>query len=255
MITDRTYMLLPSAVTLTSSSAQAVAPVTNLLTDEPAMVWRSTSTTATITFTTIAAIDTIALIGCNLRSTDTVRVRAGTTSAVTGYDSTALPAWSGAKADWLTAKSILRLSAPLTYTYWQIDIAAPSHPAGYVEVQRLAVGTALTHIGVEANCELQFLDQSTITQGAAWQSYEKYPVVPAWKVSFPMITDTTFMTTWFNFLGLAGQTRGILFVPDAQTPGYLQNMAVFGTFSSSNTGKHPLHDIWSLEMSIRAKAP
>lgn len=151
--------VLAANATLTASTTAGSLAVTNLLTDLKSDVWRSTSTSATLTVTW-TALQSLAFVGlpfCNLTPTATVRVRlysdtAGTalvldTGAVlaaqqemTGYTDVGMPSFGvnnfgygggNYAALWFTATNARRLV---------VDIVDSSNASGYVEAARLVCG-------------------------------------------------------------------------------------------------------------------
>lgn len=145
--------------TLTASSEAGSLVVTNLLTELKSEVWRSTSTTAsiTVTWTSLKAISFVGLPFCNLTPTATVRVRlysdtAGTTLVLDTGAIAACPAQmlnsmdvglptpgvnnfgygGGNYADlWFTQTNARRMV---------VDIVDTSNTSGYVECARLVCG-------------------------------------------------------------------------------------------------------------------
>lgn len=151
--------VLAAYTSLTASTTAGSLAVTNLLTDIKSEVWRSTSTTASITVTW-TALQQLAFVGlpfCNLTPTATVRVRlysdtAGTTLVLDtgtvlaaqvqmfGYADFGMPAFGvnnfgyggGNYAEvWFTPTNARRLV---------VDIVDSSNTSGYIEAARLVCG-------------------------------------------------------------------------------------------------------------------
>ncbi len=141
---------LSDAATLVASTAVATLPVTNLQTIQPKRKWRSSGVTEYITIdfgTAGAACTGMALIGHNLTSAATLRIRAKATSDVTvspTVDTTALTAWpaTGKTADtyWPQYLSWLAWVNASALRYWRLDIADAANPAGYLEAGRFMLG-------------------------------------------------------------------------------------------------------------------
>lgn len=151
--------VLEAYSTLTASSTAGNLVVTNLLTDLKSEVWRSTSTSATltVTWTNLKALSFVGLPFCNLTPTATVRVRlysdtAGTTlvldtgaiacapaqminSSDAGMPSPGVNTFGyggGIYADlWFAQTNARRLV---------VDIVDTSNASGYVECARLVCG-------------------------------------------------------------------------------------------------------------------
>lgn len=139
------------AATLAASSEVSTLPATNLQTMQPKKKWRSSSALTpylTLDFGAVgAACNGLALIGHNLTSAATIRVRGKATSDVTvspTVDTTALSAWpaTGKPADayWPQYLSWLAWSNGTALRYWRVDLADGANPAGYLEAGRLMLG-------------------------------------------------------------------------------------------------------------------
>ncbi len=152
--------VLPAYATLTASTTAGSLVVTNLLTDLKSDVWRSTSTSATLTatWTNLKPIAFVGLPFCNLTPTATVRVRlysdtAGTAlvldtgaqlccpAQMINYNQTGMPEigvnnfgyGGGNYADlWFTQTNARRLV---------VDIVDTNNASGYVECAKLFCGT------------------------------------------------------------------------------------------------------------------
>lgn len=121
----------------------------NLQSMQPRKKWRSNGTTefVTIDMGSAVACNGLALIGHNLTSAATLRVRGattagGVTSAPT-VDTTAVSAWpvtgKPADANWPQYLSWVSWNSA-TLRYWQLDIADAGNAAGYLEAGRLMLG-------------------------------------------------------------------------------------------------------------------
>lgn len=167
--------------TLTASSTAGSLVVSNMLSDIKSAVWRSTSTTATITATwavgeTIAGV---ALPFCNLTSGATIRVRGYTNVADSspifdtgviyaapsgilglfgwGPDSLGVNAYSYGGGTYGRAW----ISNPANVKKLVIDLVDTSNLAGYIEVSRLVVGPYWEpKIGAEQGATLTVVDTS-----------------------------------------------------------------------------------------------
>lgn len=141
---------LSDAATLAASSQVSTLPVANLQNMQPKKKWRSSGTTEYITLdfgAAGAALNSLALIGHNLTSAATLRVRGKATSDVTvspTVDTTALSAWpaTGKPSDsyWNHFLSWLEWSNTTALRYWRLDIADAGNAAGYLQAGRLMAG-------------------------------------------------------------------------------------------------------------------
>ncbi|MGK2911223.1 MAG: hypothetical protein ACSLE1_15690 [Sphingobium sp.] len=211
-----------------------------------------------IVATNSQAWDTVALIGSNLRATDTIRIRSANSAAATSatplYDSGTNAAWTAPKPSLATAKSILKLPAARTDAFIRIDITATGHPAGYVQAQRLLFGKAITTDGVDASYEIGFEDQSVPYSGPGWQAFDEYPVLMTAKAKMSWLSDLAFRADWADFLQVVGQKKAFLFVPFVEAPDRIQTEAMFATITSKVSVPRPNSDNWIVELAMRSLA-
>lgn len=136
----------PYTATITATTAATSMPASNLNKVQPSDVWRSTDLTGEyieIDLGSAKAVDLIALMFTNFTSAATWRVQAGTTTAYSNYDSTAVTAWAGATQNVDRPHAMLYLAAAQTYRYWKITLTDAANPAGYFEAGRVILADAL----------------------------------------------------------------------------------------------------------------
>lgn len=239
-----------------TSPAPLAGSVANVAIDPPGLIWRFGLTTPYLIVDLGAgtlSYDTVAIVGSNLRSTDTIQVRTGATNTgVGGYAGTATAAWSGYKADTETAITVIRLGTARTERYVRIDFVATGHPDTWVQFQRLVVGKSVLTMGTDFNAEMGFEDSSVITSGPGYRSVDEYPVVTSWKISTGWISEASWRSDWYPMLQSAGSRRGILFVPD-DTTNYQTDM-IFGPITSKASGKAEFYNAWRFEGTITSLA-
>ena len=252
---------LASSIASTSGDA-TTSPASNLLTTQPTLVWRSanlTSVALVFSLPVAASVDTLGLLFSNLRSTDTVRWRAGATAAATSgttplYDSGLLPAYSGLLSAPHRAKSITSMTTPVAAQFWRVDISAPSHPAGFVSAGNVIIGKRLSMGGaaggMDWNCEFSWTDLSTVTTTAGYTTVQSFSKLPGWKVTNSWITDADWNTNYNPFFGTVGNSVPVLFVPDPSSA-YIQNQAIFGRITSGPwSGSIASLDAWTCDTQI-----
>lgn len=251
----------PLDFTVYSANQNTIAPASNANLDEPGLVWRSnnlTSVTIILDMGTSASYDTVAIIGTNLRATDTVEIDTGTTNTGTGsYNGSATAAWSGTLPESSTAKAIFKLPATRTERYVKLTFVATSHPDGYVQAQRIVIGKALSltnGAGVDLQHEVGFLDQSVPYTGAGWRSYDRYATLPSLKLTVSMIGDSDWRTSWFGFLQTVGQNKGILVVPNDAIAANWQAEAIFGSITDKVNAQAVGYDMRRTDLTITAFA-
>lgn len=262
------YFCTPLTVALgTVPSANAANPGSNMLNDEPDLVWRSATGTTSTHITIDAssqAVDVVALLFTNLRSTDTIRVRGytsqanatagGATGLVAGSDSGTVVAYTGAAGH--STKTVVKYSAPISAAFWRIDITATGHSDGYIEVARLLLGSSVElGVGMDQRAARMIDDRSVVYSGPGYDDVDEYPSLPGWRVTFSWVSDTTWRDTFFPFLVTAGLKKCVLFVPEPDFPAYAQNEIVYGRFRDKIEGEHPTHNGWTCELTIFSIAP
>jgi len=208
----------PQQVTYQTSSTLTVAEPKNLSNDEPGMVWRSSGLSGVyVVFKTEGKpIDTIALIGNNLRATDTIRIRMGSSVAdvngVPAFDQT-YPAWQGI-APIKDAISFVLLDSPVTQNYIRIDFTSPGNPAGYVEVCRLLIGTRVEYDGFDIGREETIDDTSGIDDQYGAVTIEEYRIRQQFKFSVSNIKDADYYEKWQPFLMSVGTSKFFLLLEE-----------------------------------------
>lgn len=254
-----TILVAPLAFASLPASEQLVAPATNLLYDEPGRVWRSNGLTTVYLKAQLdgSAWDTVALVGSNLRSSDTIRIRAGASaSAVDGTSGLTVDqtfsAWSGT-APTAGALSFKLLSSAVTSPFVRIDITSTGNPAGYVQASRLVIGKRVVTDGVSIGAEQTFEDMSSIEEGLGYTTVDRYGVRIGWKVTLEGIKDAAYYGTWFPFLRDVGRSKAFVFIPD-DSVSYIQSQAIFGRVTSSAKGTSPVADYNNVELSLLSVA-
>ncbi|MEK7454742.1 MAG: hypothetical protein AABZ76_07440 [Pseudomonadota bacterium] len=225
-----------------STGASPTAPVSNMgLYDWSNMTYRSTSLTAgfTVLSTCATPIDCVALVGTNLRQYDAVRIRIGATQAAAEGEGTALvdiqmPAWSGVKTDIKAPMTVLLLPQAVQGKYVRVDVTATGHPAGYVEIGSLVVGSAVREEGVGTGAELSINDPSSIISNAGFNFADRFPVGQSYKASFPYVTERSLRAQWHPMLAKAGNTKPVLFVPNYELKANVNLLRDSQTMASAN---------------------
>jgi hypothetical protein len=246
----------PEAFTVQSADQSSLQPASNLAQDHAGFLWSmaTASTTATITlFGSGQSIDTIALVGSNLTSADTVRYRVATTQAglSSATYSTAVPAFTGTLGEGFSAKTVIKLASPIAFGWMQIFINIAS--SRIVTAQRLVIGRAIVAAGIDVGAEQGFEDRSVMMSGAGWTGVQEFVVVPSWKVGVSWISKALWRSDWQPFHLWSGQKKAFLFVPAIEDPH--PHDIIFGRSTSQAKGENPGADVFNLELNITALAP
>lgn len=254
----------PLPLTVVSSLSTGTNPLSFALTDEPNLVWRSTTTTtyALVDAGTSASYDTIALVGTNLLASDTVTITCGTgqdgSGNITGstYTSGAVSAWTGSLPSGSRAKAVFKLPATQTARYIKIAVTTAA-PVGYLECQRIVIGRALAMTGlagVDLGFEQTFIDTSVAYSGDGWSSFDQYPVLHQMKLTASFIADADWRSDWFGFFQSVGKFAAFLVVPDDTQPTNWQSEVIFGRLVSEAQTAQTTYGIRKTEMTIRSLA-
>lgn len=245
----------PLRFTVVAANQRTIAPAINMNQDEPGMVYRSADLNTVYFKVQLdgSTWDTFSLVGSNLRSGDTIRIRAGTTSAAvdgtTGLSAdVTFQAWSGS-APTNGALSFRLLGTAITSPFVRIDITSTGNPAGYVQASRLVIGKRVVTDGVSIGAKQTFEDMSVIEEGPGYTTVDEYGVRIGWKVTLEGISDADFNTNWFPFLRAVGRKKGFVFIPDDSSP-YVQTQAVYGRMNNVASGESPVADYNNVELSI-----
>lgn len=246
------FLVAPLPFSVVSASATSAGSTAYTNNDVPGLVWRSGTTTTIVLDLGGQAYDTIALIGTNLRTTDMVAIQTGTGTGGTGsYASGNIAAYTGFKPPLSLTKTICRIP-PRSERYVSITISATNHPDGYVELQRIVVGKAISFSGVETGARFGFNDQSVITQGPGYRSVDEYPSFATCKISTGWITDLSWRTEWYPALQYVGNRKSVLFVLEETQPDRWQTDSIFGPIVTKAEGEALHFDAYRLEMVIEA---
>lgn len=134
---DFSWVNAVDTATFVAASEVATLPSANLAEPRFGRIWRSLTTTpsVTITFAGATVINVLALAGCTLASTDQIRHRL--------YNGASLLLDVTENCGVLTGYGlhVHLLASPLTVTSWKIDITATSRAAaGYCDIARAWAG-------------------------------------------------------------------------------------------------------------------
>lgn len=241
------------AITINSASEQTTAPAANLAITLPGMIWRSADLNGVMLMARVSgAWDTLALIGSNLRATDTIRVRAAADQAdvlnAPAIDQT-FAAWSGVSPQ-AGAVSLLTLPRSKNNPWVRVDITSTGNPDGFVEAQRLIIGKRVENPGLDIGFERTYEDTSAIESGPV-DAITRYNVRIGWKLSISGMDQDSFEREWHPFARNVGQSRDFLFVEDTN-PAYLQNRAAVCRFTGSAKGSASASDFWMVDAQIKS---
>lgn len=243
-------LVRPLNFAVVDASETAIAPALNARNDEAGLVWQTDAAAPYAVLDMFGkTYDTVALIGCTNAGNE-INIRTGTTEDGTGrfyqaVSNTNQPVGS-------TKKFIAKLPQMRGDRYVRIDLPDASDS---FTAQRIVVGKALDMnalAGVEYGAEQTFVDQSIAYSGAGWESFEELPVLMQWKVSISFVNDAVWRESWVPFFNQVGKHKGVLFVPDADSPQTWQNDAIFGRIRNEASAKVVGYDARTIEIIVRS---
>jgi len=247
-----TIFCTPQAFTMSAGSQQATATISNAGTDHPAQVWRSNGLAGVFATLQTAGktIDTLALMGTNIRSTDTVRFRGSNSADMSAllFDTT-VQGWTGA-APARGATTLLAMANSYAPAFVRIDISSSGNPDGYVEVQRIVIGKRVQTDGINIGCDHMFEDSSINEEINGYTVSDALRMRDSWKVTMNNIKETDYWTTWYSFLRGVGSTAGFLFVPDTD-PTLMQNQTILARVSSSAKGNYQSGELIAIDLNLK----
>jgi hypothetical protein len=250
-----TILCAPLKLAASAANQNAIYPAGNLALDYPSMVWRSSNLSAVYCRFEILAgsWDTVCLYGTNLRPSDTVRIRAGSSATGTtsspSFDSGNRPAFSG-QASANSNMVLIDVGSLRTERFVRIDISSSGNPSGYVEASRLIIGQKVEEQGVDWGAEQSFEDPSEVSEYRGFSTVDAYPTKAAWKFSITGITPQQYATNWVPLLRANGTKSGVLFVPDTDSE-FVQDEAVFGRMITAGKGQAVSSSEYKVDLTIK----
>lgn len=259
------------SASLTASTAASGLPATNLQRDQKGLVWRSTSTTATLTATwsTAQTLSGVVLPFCNLSAAATIRVRVytntGDTTPVRDTGTVSARAfapgdiWGGAAPTSVNSYSFGGGSyARCWFTSavgrkLEITLTDSGNTSGYLEAGRLVAGaywapTYNTNFGVS----IGYSDTSTQTRTEAGNLVSVIkPIHRTMSFDLQWLTDTDRVRMLSILRG--NGLRKPLFVsvfPEDTDAAKEQNYQLYGKMPSLSSITHPLYTIYSTSLSL-----
>lgn len=203
-------------------------------------------------------VDVVAGLWTNLRSTDKVRIQAGTGPGLADlYDSGEINAWYSTKKVTGAAKSLKILPTPVSARYWRFAILPKTtdHPDGFVELSRIFLGERI-NFGLDYTT-LDLLDDD---RGIVDRSDYGEDMEDARRVSFGWRPRYRFgsqaeMLTAHRLLTMRGTTKPVLFGPmDAATTDDAMDLLAFGKLRSAAKTSSVVYDIWEMSFEIYSEA-
>lgn len=252
--------LTSSMVTGTAVTAGSLA---NLVSNRVGLVarWSSAAGTKTINIDLGSAktVGVVAALWSNLRSTDKVRIKAGTSSGGSQtYDSGEIGAWySTVKKTSAGTKSMLVLPSPISARYWTIELIVKTSalPEGYTELSRIFLGER-----IEFSVDYTTIDMLDDDRGGVDRSDYGEDIEDVRRVSFGWRPRWRYgsqaeMLSAHRLLVMRGSTKPILFCPmTADIAADAQDLIAFGKLRSPARTASAVYDIWEMSFEIYSEA-
>jgi hypothetical protein len=227
------YINLVDTGTVTAASESSTLPSTNLKDKRVSKPWRALATTTSVScdFGSAVAVRVVAMLGCNLSSTDTWRIRLSAVSAGAGelLDTGAIA--SGVQAGY--EQAVYLLAASVNARYLKIDIVATSRASiGTFDVGRLWAGSVWAPtIGIVIPWDEGWVDLSEAPRArrSGVRFNDEGAQYRTMNVSFEDLSDAERLTA-LAIDQAVGKQDQVLFIPDSTAA--LATSAIMGRMPS-----------------------
>ncbi len=234
------YMAHPEisdAATLTASTSLGDMNIINVQRKALGKVYRTSDLAAQIAFDlgTAKAINFCAIIAHNGSAAGTVRIKAGTTSAVSDFDSGALSLITGSDLGY-SENSFANVFAAQTYRYWRLEFSDPTNAAGYLQIGRVYLSNAFTpetNINYELEEGFTDLSRNARTLDGGVVSVERDPYRFA-QYEMEFLSKDEVFGSLYEFDRLRGKKKDVVFVPDMDETTHFQRRLIYGIFQEMN---------------------
>lgn len=242
-------------VVLSASSSVIFMPVSELRTVHVGRKWRGDGGNTETVFVDLGSaqsLDTIALMGTNLMTTGTTRVRASATDPLVTsallYDSGDLVG----EVDESYGYLVTLLDAPVSARYVRIDLTQGG--VDYIEAGRLFIGLRSSfEVNADYGWSYAWVDPSRVTKSIAGQSYvdarESYRV---FEMAFSFMVEDDRRGFVEQIDRVNGRKTDLLWIVDPEDDN-LGYVTVWGLMSELFAISQPLFDRWSKSYRIEER--
>lgn len=263
------------SATLTASTTTSGFPVTNLQKEQKGFVWRSTTTSATVTavWTSTQTLSAVVLPFCNLTSSSTIRIKLYTNAAdsIPVLDTGIIPSGAYTPTDLWGGWSNISTSGVNAYNYgggtyaraWftstpckkvEIILADSTNPAGYIELSRIVCGSYWSpSVDVEFGINLSYLDtseQSRSESGNLITSNGTIHKTMDFNLGSIVETDRNKALSILRGNGLRKPLFISVFPEDSDTVKE-QNYQIYGKLNNLSSITHQFYALYSLPLTIQ----
>lgn len=223
---------LSDSATLTGSTALGDNTVGNLQKRSLSRVWRSSDETASyinIDFGEAVEIDFISIVKHNGTASGSVTIKAGTTDAVSDYNSGSLDLITGTDVGY-DSNMFMALITAQTYRHWKIEIDDTGNPDGYFQAGRVYLSKAFQPtINMSYGVMDGFRDNSRVSRTL---SGDGVPVIraplKALEVSMEFGNKDEMYGTLYDIDRLRGISKDVLFIQDPEETTHFQRKYIYG---------------------------
>lgn len=202
-------------------------------------------------------VNFFALIAHNLTSSATITVQAGSTDAVTDYNTGALSGITGNDAGFEQQSFYKFLMSGQRFRYWRFTISDASNPDNYIQIGRLYLSNAFQPtINIDYGVSWGFEDRSLISETV---SGEVVPLVRPkrkmcdWSLSFG--SESEMFGTLFDIDRLRGMSKDVIFIEDPEATTYAQHKFIYGLMSELNQIINGAFQLYQKQYKIKELSP
>lgn len=220
-------------------------PPTNLLRDDPTLVWAASSNDGfALTFEHAGApVDTIALLDTTLEEVQAINVYAGDVFA--DVQASAAPTFQGQMRRATTNMpqragyhAMFRLPAPISARFWRLSIPQGGQQ-GMMLIRYLVLGLARTAKNISTDKLENPLDLGSLERsrdGTADRTFGHRMRKVDFEIA--MLSEMQWETQFGDLWRKTGLNEPVLVVPNSKTGGFLHDRILFGTLARSQATNH-----------------
>jgi len=256
-----TAVFLTSAPFVVNSESGSISPTTmparHVAKDYKGLVWRGDSGSYIVIDlgATRDPYSCVAVMGHNLSNGASFTVT--TSNTISGAISTPSATFTNVGAyvgGSVYSGKTLATNAQVSHRYVCVKFNLASSGLPYAEVNRVMVGTPLFLDGIDTDCENYFEDQSVVTKGTDFESFEQYDTRMSWRVKSSWIKDEKWRSQMKPFFAKVGLSKSVFFAPrwegEAVAGDYFEEEAIWGRITSNAKGSHPNHENWNFDLTV-----
>lgn len=181
------------------------------------------------------SIDFASIVAHNATATGTVTIKAGSTSAVSDFDSGALDLITGDDLGFSLNNFATQFDAQ-NYRYWRFDFSDASNPDAYLEMGRIYLSSAFQpNVNAVYGMQESYADASRVkrTVSNAISSVNREPYrLAGFDLDFASKAEMYSKARKID--RLQGVSKDLIFIPDIDDTDYFQERFIYGRISQIN---------------------